>query len=120
MSLSPNRDQEILSFEEAQKELDQPMHCMGCGWEGKRLDVMQVSENIPVCPSCEKVDLLAKGRMLDPGDAQCNSCKLIFEIEDMVTQPDLAGEGGIFQGCPNCGSEDLNVRVEQYEGRFLY
>ena len=58
MPLSPNREQEIMAFEEVQKELDQPMHCMGCGWLGRRLDVIQVSEVVPVCPDCERADLL--------------------------------------------------------------
>jgi hypothetical protein len=65
MSLSPNREQEIMTFEEVQAELDSPIRCINCGWQGKRLDVITVSKHKETCPKCLVTDFLLTNEELD-------------------------------------------------------
>ncbi|WP_067095542.1 hypothetical protein [Marinomonas atlantica] len=61
MPISPNRDQEIMSFEAVQAELDQSMQCMSCDWVGKRLDLIvctDVKDDMQRCPDCQSAFVL--------------------------------------------------------------
>ena len=63
MSLSPNRDQEILSFEEAQKELSKPMQCMSCDWSGPLREMIvwaDVRDEMQRCPDCQSAFVISK------------------------------------------------------------
>ncbi|WP_417552058.1 hypothetical protein [Marinomonas fungiae] len=63
MSLSPNRDQEIMAFEEVQKELSKIMQCLSCDWSGELHEAIvwaDVRDETLRCPDCQSAFVLSK------------------------------------------------------------